>query len=48
MDQENGIYYYKNYENNRINAVDMHKEDLDGDELIKCQYLTTQDINYQN
>ena len=48
MDQENGIYYYKNYGNSRINAVNMHKEDLDGDEIIKCPYLTTQDINYQN
>ena len=48
MDQEKGIYYYKTYGNNRINAVDMNKEDLDGDELISFSYLTKQDINYQN
>lgn len=29
MDQENGIYYYKTYDNNRINAIDMNKEQLE-------------------
>ncbi|MGG7078513.1 choloylglycine hydrolase [Clostridium sardiniense] len=48
MNQEKGIYYYKNYYNNRINAVDMNKEDLDGDEIKKFPYLTKQDFNYQN
>lgn len=48
MDQEHGIYYYKTYDNNRINGVNMHKENLDGEELIIFPYLTTQDINYQN
>lgn len=48
MDQEKGIYYYKNYDNNRINAVDMSKEDLNGSEIKVFPYLTTEDINYQN
>ncbi|MDV4151121.1 choloylglycine hydrolase [Clostridium sp. AL.422] len=48
MDQENGIYYYKTYGNNRISAVDMKKEKLDGKELRRFEFLTTQDINYQN
>ena len=48
MDQEKGIYYYKTYENNRISAIDMHKEQLDGENLIIFKYLTNQDINYQN
>ena len=48
MDQEKGIYYYKNYENNRINAIDMHKEQLNNGELKVFPYLTKQDINYQN
>ena len=48
MDQEKGIYYYKTYGNNRINAVDMNKEELEGKELKIFDYLTTQDINYQN
>lgn len=48
MDQQNGIYYYRNYYNNRINAVDMHKEDLDGNEIKKFPYVMKQDFNYQN
>ncbi len=48
MDQEKGIYYYRNYNNNRINAIDMHKEDLDATEIKVFPYLETQDINYQN
>ena len=34
--------------NNRINAIDMHKEDLDATEIKVFPYLETQDINYQN
>lgn len=48
MNQEKGIYYYTTYENKRINAVDMHKESLEGKELIRFDYLTKQDIHYQN
>ncbi len=48
MDQEKGVYYYRTYENNRINAIDMHKEQLDGGELKMFKYLTSQDINHQN
>lgn len=29
-----GIYYYTTYENSRITAVDMHRENLDGDSLV--------------
>ena len=31
---DKGIYYYKTYENFNIIAIDMHKENLDGSELI--------------
>ena len=48
MDQEKGIYYYRTYENNRINAIDLHKEQLEGTEVKLFDYLTNQDINYQN
>ncbi len=48
MDQEKGIYYYKTYSNNRINAVDMHKEQLEGTNLKIFDYLVKQDFNYQN
>lgn len=48
MDQEKGIYYYKTHDNNRINAVDMNKEKLDGEAIKAFPYLMAQDINYQN
>jgi len=33
-----GIYYYKTYDNSNITAVDMRKENLDGDGLIACPF----------
>ncbi|MBP3886162.1 MAG: choloylglycine hydrolase [Cellulosilyticum sp.] len=45
---EKGIYYYNNYTNQRINAIDMHKEDLDATEIKAFDYLNKEDINYQN
>lgn len=30
-----GIYYYTTYENSQITAVDMHRENLDSDALIR-------------
>ena len=48
MDLEKGIYYYKTHDNSRINAIDMHKEQLEGKELKVFPYVSTQDINYQN
>ncbi|WP_076461871.1 choloylglycine hydrolase [Limosilactobacillus caccae] len=43
-----GIFYYTSYDNNQINAVDMHKEDLDSSALITYALKTDQAINYQN
>ena len=48
MNQEKGIYYYTTYDNNQINAVDMHKVDLDGRELIDYDLANEQNINWQN
>ena len=48
MNQEKGIYYYKTYSNNRINAIDMNKEDLNASEVKVFPYLINEDINYQN
>lgn len=48
MDLEKGIYYYKNHENNRINAINMYKEPMNGEELHVFPYLQNQDFNYQN
>ena len=45
---DKGIYYYTTYENSQITAVDMHKEDLDGQELISYELIKNQQINYQN
>ena len=48
QEQERGIYYYTTYDNNQINAVDMHKVDLDGRELIDYDLANEQNINWQN
>lgn len=45
---DKGIYYYTTYENSQITAVDMHREDLDGKELINYPLVTGQQINWQN
>ncbi|MBR5303054.1 MAG: choloylglycine hydrolase [Clostridia bacterium] len=45
---ECGIYYYTTYENSRISAVDMRKEDLGRSALIAYPLLTLQDILIQN
>jgi choloylglycine hydrolase len=46
--QDKGIYYYTTYENSRINAVNMHNEDLDGTEIKAYDLIKGQDINWQN
>lgn len=43
-----GIYYYSTYDNSRICAVNMHKENLQGNTLTNYPLKTQQDINYQN
>lgn len=43
-----GIYYYTTYDNHQINAIDMHKENLEGNELIKYSLITEEQINMQN
>lgn len=45
---DKGIYYYTTYENHQITAVDMHKEDLDGNLLTSFSLITTQQVCYQN
>lgn len=45
---DKGIYYYTTYENSQISGVDMHKENLDSDELISYPLITGQQINMQN
>lgn len=41
---DKGIYCYTTYENRRITAVDMHKEDLDGTTLSRFPLIRKEDI----
>ena len=43
-----GIYYYTTYDNHQITAVDMHKENLDGDKLIRYPLIKEEQIRMQN
>ena len=43
-----GIYYYTSYDNHQICAVDMHKENLDGDKLIRYPLITDGEIRAVN
>ena len=45
---DRGIYYYTTYNNNQINAVDMHKENLNGNTLIAYPLKTQHAIEYHN
>lgn len=45
---DKGIYYYTTYDNAQITAVDMHRENLNGKELISYELIKRQQINYQN
>lgn len=45
---DKGIYYYKTYENYRINAIDMYRENIDGN-LLRCYPLEQNgEINFVN
>lgn len=43
-----GIYYYTTYNNHQITAVNMHKENLDSNELIRYPLISNENINFQN
>ena len=43
-----GIYYYTTYDNQQITAVDLHREDLDSQQLVAYDLITEQQINKQN
>jgi len=45
---DRGIYYYRTYDNSRISAVDMHREDLDAKELVSYPLAEDADINWVN
>lgn len=43
-----GIYYYTTYDNHQITAVDMNKENLDGNKLIRYNLIKEEQIKMQN
>lgn len=43
-----GVYYYTTYNNHQITAVNMHKEDLNVDQLIRYPLISGEHINFQN
>jgi len=43
-----GIYYYTTYENSQISGVDMHREDLEGSDLINYELIQGQQVQMQN
>lgn len=45
---DRGIYYYTTYHNRQISAVDMSREDLDGQALVAYPLINKQNIFYQN
>ena len=45
---DKGIYYYRTYDNSQILAIDMHRENLDGAQVISYPLLKNQEIMWQN
>ena len=45
---DKGIYYYTTYDNHQISAVDMHRENLDGADLLRFKLVTGEQINFVN
>lgn len=43
-----GIYYYTTYENHQITAVDMHRADLDGENLTRYEVIQGEQIRWEN
>lgn len=48
VNADKGIYYYTTYENHQIQAVDMHREDLDGDTLRRYPLINEEQIHVVN
>ena len=45
---DKGIYYYTTYDNHQITAVDMHREDLEGTQLVRYPLIQGEQIRMQN
>ena len=45
---DKGIYYYKTYNNSQLSAVDLHRENLDRNDLILYNLVDEQNIKFHN
>ena len=45
---DKGIYYYNTYDNHQISGVDMHREDLEAEKLIRYPKIEGEQIRMQN
>lgn len=45
---DKGIYYYTTYDNHQICAVDMHRENLDGEQISRYPLIQEGQIHFQN
>lgn len=45
---DRGIYYYTTYQNHQITGVDMHRENLDGTDIVRYPILQEEQIRLQN
>ena len=45
---DKGIYYYTTYDNHQITAVDMHRENLDGNSIVRYPLIKGEQIKMQN
>ncbi len=45
---DKGIYYYTTYNNHQISAVDMHREKLEGEQIIRYPMIEGEQIQWQN
>ena len=43
-----GIYYYTTYNNHQITAVDMNKEEIESENLIRYPIILNEQIKFQN
>ena len=43
-----GIYYYTTYEHHQITAVDMHRVEVDGREVIRYEVIQGEQIRWEN
>lgn len=48
MNASKGIYYYTSYDNQQITAVDMHREDLNSQHLVRYPMILQTQIRQQN